>query len=164
MGVEAGGEHLGRIARQGGHLVTRIADPAGLDEVFVQVIDELAHAVLQGGADAGIVDHRDVLDEFAEPDTPRMRTDRHTELRREQQHGEVLVYAAETAGINLAEGDRACLQQLLEEDSVHPVFSGRHADPERLHRAGNGGMPQDVVGGGGFLNPPRFERRAPSST
>src|SRR4051794_16435475 len=49
--------------------ITRVADDARIDEVFVQMIDVLAHPVFQAAADGDVVEDRDVLDVLAESDT-----------------------------------------------------------------------------------------------
>lgn len=157
MGVEGGGEHLGAVAGKEWDLVAGVPDAAGFDEVFVEVIDEFADAVFEGGADADVIDHGEVLDEFAETDPAGVGTDGDVELCGEEEDGEVFVHTAETAGIDLTERDGIGLEQLLEEDAVHPVFAGGNADAEGFEFPGDAGVAEDVIGRGGFLDPPGFE-------
>ena len=132
--------HLGALARFFRREIAAGADAAGIGEVLVQVVHELAHTAIPTAADRGEVDHAHVLDELAQPDAPGMRAHRHTELRRQEQHREVLIHATQPAGIDLAEGDRPGLEQLLEEDPVHAVLARGHTDAQRLHRAGHGAV------------------------
>ena len=74
-----------------------------MDEVLVEVVDVLDHAVGQVGRDADVVEDREVLDELAEADAAGVRADGHPELRREQDHRERLVHASEPARVDLAE-------------------------------------------------------------
>ena len=75
--------------------------------MLVQVVDELADAVLERRADRDVVEHRHVLHVLAEPDAAGVRADGHAELRREQDDREHLVDAAEPAAVELADVDRA---------------------------------------------------------
>ena len=74
-----------------------------------------------------------------------------------QDHGEVLVDAAQPAAVDLAEADRLGLQQLLEDHAVGGVLAGRHAD--RRDRPGDRRVAQHVVRAGRLLDPPQVERR-----
>ena len=85
-----------------------------------------------------------------------VRAHRHAELRREQQHREHLVDAAEPARVDLAVVDRLGLQQLLEHDAVRRVLTGRDAD--RRDRAPDRGVAEHVVGARRLLDPPQAER------
>ena len=82
------------------------------DEVLLEVVDELADAVVERRSDCDEVEHRDVLGVLAEADAPRMWADGHSELRGEQHDGQHLVDAAETAAVDLAVVDRALLKQI----------------------------------------------------
>ena len=57
--------HLDGKARLFRRHVGRAFDPAGIDEMLVQVIDIFDHTTLLGTGDHQIVDHRQVLDIFA---------------------------------------------------------------------------------------------------
>src|SRR5262245_31383907 len=51
-----------------------------VDEVLVEVVDELADAVVERRANGDEVEHRDVLRVLAQPHAAGVRTHRHTEL------------------------------------------------------------------------------------
>src|SRR5439155_21520026 len=88
--------------RLGGH-VAAAPDDDGIHEVLVQVIDELGHAIVHAAGNGEVVEHREVLHQFAQPDATRVGANRHAELRRHQNHRQILVHAAEPATIDLAE-------------------------------------------------------------
>src|SRR5204863_6084595 len=92
-------------------------NPYRVDEMLVQVIDELADAVVERGSDCDVVEHRHVLRVLAEADAAGVRADRYPELRREQHDRKHLVHAPEPAAVELAHVDCAELQQLLEDDA-----------------------------------------------
>ena len=135
----------------GGH-VAAAADDDGIDEVLVQVIDELGDRSSIRPDDGDVVEHRQMLHQLAQPDAAGVRAHRHAELRRHQDHREVLVDAAEPAAVDLAEANRLRLQQLLEDDPVVAVLAGRHAD--RPHASRNRRMPEHVVRARRLLDPP----------
>ena len=74
--------------------------------MLVQVVDPLDDAVLERAADGDVVEEREVLDVLAEADAARVRADRDAELRRQQQHRDRLVHAADAARVELADVDR----------------------------------------------------------
>ena len=100
------GVHLDAEAGRGRRQVAAAAHAHRVDEVLVQVVGELDRAVLQAAADADVVDQRDVLPVLAQAEAAGVRADRHAELRREQQHRQRFVEAAEPAVVELAEVDR----------------------------------------------------------
>ena len=51
--------------------------------------------------------------------------------------------------------DRLCLEHLLEEDTVHPVFTG--GDTDRRDGFADGSVSEDVVGARRLLDPQRLE-------
>src|SRR4029453_8719145 len=118
---------LGRVAGREWRHVARAVDDHGIDEMLVKVIDELGHAILERAADRDVVEHRQMLHELAESDTARVRADRHAELGRHENDGEILVDAAEAATVDLAEADGAGLEQLLEQHTVGAVFNCRYS-------------------------------------
>src|SRR5690242_15873050 len=120
---------LDAVARRRRREIATSCDTDRVDEMFVQVVDELAHAVVEGGAYGDVVEHRHVLRVLAEADAAGVRTDRHAELRGEQDDREHLVHAAEPAAVELADVDRSGLQQLLEDDAVLHVLA--RGDPHR---------------------------------
>src|SRR5436190_21519510 len=132
-------------------------DPNRVDEVLVQVVDELAHAVLERRADRDVVEHGGVLRVFAEPDAAGMRADRHAELGRQEDHREYLVHAAQSATVELADVDRLELEQLLEDDPVLHVLARR--DTHGRHRLADPAMAEDVVGARRLFDPPRIDLR-----
>src|SRR3954453_18594250 len=75
---------LDAVAGRRRHLVAAADDADRVDEVLVQVVDELAYPVVERAAEGDVVEDRDVLGVLAEPDSARVRADRHAELRREQ--------------------------------------------------------------------------------
>src|SRR5258708_7796380 len=119
--------------------------------MLVQVIGEFDHPIVERAAHTDVIDQRNVLTVFAETDSSRMRTYRHTELRREQQDGKRLAEAAETAIVELAEIDRTGLHQLLEHHAIGRMLSGR--DSYRLNRAANRRVTEHVVGAGRLFDP-----------
>ena len=124
--------------------------------MLVEMVDVFDHAVLRAAGDRDIVEHRQVLHQLAQSDAARVRAHRHAELGGEQQDRQVLVDARHARGVDLHEVDRAGLEQLLEHDAVGDVFAG--GDLDRL--AGPyGGVAEDVVGAGRFLDPVRLVRR-----
>ena len=133
-----------------------VADHDRVGEVFVQVVDVLDDPVGGGAGHREVVEHREVLDEFAQPDAARVRADGDAELGGEQQDGEVLVDAADPGRVDLEDVEGAGLEELLEHDAVLDVFAGGDLD------GGDGGadrgVAEDVVGAGGLLDPVRVER------
>lgn len=121
----------------------------------MQMIDVLDDAVVGGAGDGEVVEHREVLDEFAQSDAARVRADGDAELGGEQQDRQVLVYAADAGRVYLEDVEGARLEQLLEDDAVLDVFAG--GDLDRGDGRADGGVAQHVVGAGGFLDPVRVE-------
>src|SRR4029453_6823873 len=131
------------------------ADDAGIHEVFMQVIDELGDPIIHPAGHAQEVEHREMLDELAEPDAACVWTDRDSELRRHQDDRQVLVDAAETAAVDLAEVDGFSLEELLENNPVLRVLAG--GDANRTYTLPDCGVPGHVVRGGGRLGPEEIE-------
>ena len=75
--------------------------------MLVQMIDELAHAIVERGTDGDVVEHRHVLRVLAQADAARVGADRNAELRRQQDDRQHLVHAAEPTAVDLADVDRA---------------------------------------------------------
>ena len=139
--------------------VAAAADDDGILEVLVQVIDVFDHASFHRPGHGDVVEHRQMLHVLAQADAAGVRTHRDAELRREQDHGEVLVHAAEAAAVDLTEVDGARLQQLLEHDAVRAVLARGDADAQLAHRLRDRRMPQHVVRARRLLDPPGIERR-----
>src|SRR5690349_21531103 len=68
------------VARRGRRHIAAAANDDGIDEVFVKMIDELRHTVVHAPGHGQIVPHRQVLDEFAQPDAACVRADGNAEL------------------------------------------------------------------------------------
>ena len=125
--------------------------------MLVQVIDVLAHAILQRAADRDVIEDRQVLHVLAEADAARVRADRLLELVRHQDHRERFVHAAHAAGVDLHVADRVGLQQLLEHHAVLADLAGGDGDRRDLPRDPR--MPQHVVRTRRLLDPPGIEPR-----
>src|SRR5690242_11479972 len=82
---------LGAVARRLGDQVAAPVEPDRLDEVLVQVVDELARAVLEGAGHRDVVEEGEMLHVLAEAYPAGVWADRHAELRRQQQHSQHLV-------------------------------------------------------------------------
>jgi len=118
------------------------------------MVDPLHDAALERAADRDVVEEREMLHVLAQPDAAGVRADGNAELGRQQQDGDRLVDAADAARIELADVDRARLEELLEDHAVLDVLTGRHADGCDL--APDAGVPEHVVGARGLLDPPRL--------
>ncbi len=84
-----------------------------------------------------------MLHGLAQADAAGVRAHGHSELRGEEQVGDVLVDPGHTGGVDLHDLNAAGLQQLLEDDAARRVLTGRH--PHRSYAAGDGSVAQDVV-------------------
>src|SRR3954467_12201917 len=84
-----------------------------------------------------------------------MRTNRDLKFGSHQKNGEDFVYSAQAAAVNLAKIKRSRLQELLEQDPVLAVLSGR--DPNGSNAAADGRMPQHIIWARGLFDPPRLE-------
>src|SRR5258706_4060253 len=104
--------------------VARVAHDAEIDEVLVQMVDVLAHAVLEAAAHGNVVEDGEVLDVLAEADAAGMRADRHAELCRHQQDRQHFVDAAHAATVDLQEADGVGLEELLQGDAVLAALRG----------------------------------------
>src|SRR5690606_15424781 len=135
--------------------IATITDHDRVDEVLVQVVDVLDDPTFPRAGDRDVVEHRQVLDELAQPHSPGVRADGYAELRGQQQDRDVVVDAADPGGVELEYVDRAGLEQLLEDHPVLHVLSGGDAD--RRHAVADRPVPEDVVWRGGFLDPVRVE-------
>src|SRR5678815_2722885 len=106
--------NLAAVSGSRGRQIARSADDAWIHEVFVQVIDELGHAIVHPPRHAQKIKHREMLDQLAQPNAPGVWTNGNAELRRHQDNRQVLVHSTEAAAIDLTEVDRLRLQQLFE--------------------------------------------------
>ena len=107
-----------------GHPVPATLDTHRRGEVLVEVVDVLDPSVLERAADGDEVEHGEMLHHLAQADAAGVRAHRHAELGRQEQDGEVLVHAADPAGVDLDDVDRLGLQQLLEDHTVLHVLAG----------------------------------------
>ena len=127
-----------------------------MHEVLVQMIGELGRAIVERTAHAHVVDRAEVLHVLAQAEAARVRAHRNAELRREQEHRQHLVDAADAARVDLAVVDGLGLHQLLEDHAVRGVLTGRDAD--RRDRAPDGRVAEHVVGTRRLLDPAQVER------
>ena len=118
--------------------------------MLVQVIDELDPLVVLFPRDRHVVDHRQMLHIFAQPDASGMRPHRQAELGCHQLHRQHLVQPAQAATVDLHEVDGPVGDELLEQNPVLAHLARRHLD------RGNGladlAMAEHVVGAGRFLD------------
>ena len=147
------------VARTRGRHVTASPDDDGILEVLVQVIDVFDHPSFHRSGHGDVVEHRQMLHVLAQADAAGVRAHRHAELGGQQDDSQIFVHAAEAAAVNLAEIDRARLQQLLEDDAIRAVLAGGDADAQLAHRLRNPRMPQHIVRARRLLDPPWLERR-----
>jgi len=122
-----------------------------MNEVLVQMARVFRCSVVQGTTDAEIVDHRDVLYVFAQPDTACVRTDRNVTDGSKEQNGQDLVETTETTGIDLAVINCLSLQQLFEDQAIGGMFTG--CDANWSNSPPDCRMAEDVVRMSGFLDP-----------
>ena len=113
---------------------------AGVGEVFVEVVDVLDDPVLPAAGHGHVVEHGQVLDEFAQSYPARVRADRNAVLGGEQQDREVLVDPGDAGRVDLDEVDGPGLEQLFEDDAVGDVLAGGDLDglSGRVRRRGRG--------------------------
>src|SRR3546814_1615572 len=74
------------------------------------------------------IDHREVLDIFAQAHAAGVRADRQIVFRGHQQHREHFVDAAQPARVELDHVDRAFGHELFEHDAVLAHLAGRDLD------------------------------------
>src|SRR5256714_11692353 len=134
-----------------------VANHDRVHKMLVQVIHVLDDAVLERPAHADVIEHREVLHVLAQAYAAGMWADGDAELRGEQQHGQDLIDPAQPATIDLTEADRTGLHELLEQDAVVTLLSGR--DTDRRDGPRDGGVTQHVVWAGRLLDPPGIEPR-----
>src|SRR5581483_4226512 len=77
---------------------------------------------------------------------------RDPKFRRHQEHRQHLVYASQAAGINLTKFNSPGLQELLKDNTILYMFTGRHFD--RRNRARNSSMTEYVIWTSRFFDPP----------
>jgi hypothetical protein len=123
------------------------------------MVDVLQNPTLGRAGYRHEVEHGQVLNHLAEPDTTRMGADRHPELGGQQQNRDVLVDAAHTCRIDLDDVHSVCLEQLLEDDPIGDVLTRGHLDGG--HLTADPGVPEDVVWRRRLLDPVRIPRRKP---
>ena len=96
--------------------------------MFVQMIDILRNPIVERCAYGDIVEERKMLNVLAQPDPAGMGTDRHTEFRRHENHGEHFVDPSQPTTVDLTEADRVRLQKLFEDDAILAGFAGGDTD------------------------------------
>lgn len=125
--------------------------------MLVQMVNILQHTLLT--ADHHVVDGAQVLRVFGQAHATRVRHDGDAELARQEQDGKDLVHAADAAGVGLEDGQGSRLQELLEDHAVLAHLAGGNADGAVggvLEGLLDGGVAEDVVGGGGLFDEPGF--------
>ncbi len=70
VGADGIGVHAGAVARLLRQAVASPLHPDRVGEVLVQVVDVLQHPAFEAAAHADVVDHRQVLDDLAQADSP----------------------------------------------------------------------------------------------
>ena len=123
--------------------------------MLVQVVDIFDHPALERAAHRDVVEQGKVLDVFTQADAAGMRTDRDARLGSQEEHRDRLVDPAQAAGVELPDGHRPGLQELLDHDPVVGVLTGGHPDPEGLEGPEDPGMTEDVVRAGRLLDEAR---------
>lgn len=126
--------------------------------MLVQVIHILQHTLLS--TNHHVINRAQVLRVLRQTDTTGVGHNRHAELAREQQNGQNFVDTADTAGVSLQNGQGSCLQELLEDNAVLAHFTGGDTDGAVggvLEGLLDGGVAEDVVGGGGLFDEPGLE-------
>jgi hypothetical protein len=105
--------------------------------MFVQMISKFHHHFVETRRNRNEIQSGQMLNQFAEPNAARVRTNWDPAFRRHQHDSDDFVDAADSARINLAKSDRVRLKQLLENHSIGAMFAGRDADAQRPKRFGN---------------------------
>src|ERR1700733_11076725 len=123
--------------------------------MLMKMVNKLDPAPIGAPANGYEVEHRQVLHYLTQPDPPGVRADGYSELRRQQDDGQVLVHPGDPAGVDLANLDRPARQQLLEHHPVGDVLTGRYLD--RCHRTRDSDVAKDVVWARRFLDPVQAE-------
>ena len=108
------GPQLRRSAGSRRRLVPAADDPRRVGEVLVQVVDPLDHPAVRRAGHRDVVEHCQVLHQLAQPDTARVRADRHAELGRGSRYAMFsLTPATRQASIcmmSIAPACRSCLK------------------------------------------------------
>ena len=84
-----------------------------------------------------------------------MRADRDAKLGGHQQNSENFAHAGKADGVYLADINGFGLKKLLEDHPVVCVLAGRDSNAVRLQSLSDGGMAEDIVRSGGFLDEPK---------
>ena len=93
---------------------------------------------------------------LAQSDPAGVRAYRNAEFCSHQDDCQHFIDPAQPATVDLAEGHRPCLHELLVLDGIADALAAGH--PDRRHCFGNRGVPEDVVGVCRFFDPTWFER------
>lgn len=133
--------HFDRVARIHGRNIVPILDATGVEKVLVQMVHVLEDTLLAAHDD--IVNGRKMLRVLWQADAARVRYNGNVELCGHEQDGNDFVYAAETAGVDLANVDGARGEELLEHDAVLAHFAGGDADVVGLEGFADGFVAQD---------------------
>jgi hypothetical protein len=74
-----------------------ISHDAGIDKMFVQMVDELADAAIHRWVKANVINHDEVRDEFAESNTTGVRAHWNAVSTSKCHDGEVVIDATNSA-------------------------------------------------------------------
>src|SRR5450755_3525491 len=88
---------------------------------------------------------------FTQANASRVWADWDAELGGHKEDRQDFVYPADTAGVDLADGNGVGLKKLLEDDAILHMLTG--GNTYRRDYTRNGGMPENIIGAGGFFNP-----------
>src|SRR2546426_11021657 len=126
-------------------------DDDRMHKMLVQVRCVLDHAVLKRAANRDVVEEREMLHIFTQANASRVRADRDAELGGHKQNRQDFVDTADTAGIDLADGNGIGLKKLLEDDAILYVLARGNANWRDCTR--NRCMSKNIIRAGGFFNP-----------
>src|SRR5215510_2254754 len=97
-----------------------------IEKVFMQVIDVLKDAILQGAAGTNIVEYCEVLHILAQSYPTGVRANGNIEFGSHQDDRQCFINPPQAATVDLTEADRLSLEELLKNDPVMTMLSGRH--------------------------------------
>ena len=102
--------------------------------MLVQMVGEFDHPILQAAADGDEVEYRQMLHDFAQPHTTRVRAHGDAVFRRQQKDRDILVHPADPARIDVR-GELVCGRDVTID--VNCVFEGRVELEDGVHVGAN---------------------------
>src|SRR5215469_3407979 len=105
VGGNRGGVHCHTIPRCVRRYVTPAFDDGRMYKMFVQVGGVFNHTVLERATDGDVVEEREMLHIFTQPNAACMGTDRDAEPGGHEKDSQNLVYPADATGIDLADAN-----------------------------------------------------------